>query len=319
MRVTDLSTASIAAIAILAAPSAFACSACGCTLSSDWASQGLAASGGWRLDTRFDFFDQDQLRDGTDSVARGDLKFPSEREVQQYTINRNYALSADYSPNKDWGVGINLPWFDRSHATIAAGDATVSTSHDQGIGDLRILARYSGFDAQRSTGFEFGLKLPTGKFDSTFASGPQQGETLDRGVQLGTGTTDLLLGVYNFGALSQDWGYFAQALLQQPLNSREDFRPGNGLNLNFGLRYNASETFVPALQINARIEKREQGANADVENSGATLVYLSPGATWNFSRRFSAYAFIQTPIYQRVNGLQIEARWLGSVGLHYIF
>ena len=319
MRFTDLSTAVIAAAATLAAPSAFACSACGCTLSSDWASQGLAASNGWRFDARFDFFDQDQLREGTDSVTRGDLALPNEREVQQFTINRNYMLSADYSPNKDWGVSVSLPWFDRSHATIAEGDTMVSTSHDQGIGDLRILARYSGFDAQRSTGFEFGLKLPTGQFNSTFETGPQQGEILDRGVQLGSGTTDLLLGVYNFGAISPDWGYFAQALLQQPLASREDFRPGTGLNLNFGLRYNASETFVPALQINARIEKREEGANADIENSGATLVYLSPGATWNFSRRFSAYAFIQTPIYQRVNGLQIEARWLGSVGLHYIF
>jgi hypothetical protein len=319
MRKSDLSIIVIAAAVALATPDAFACSACGCTLSSDWGSQGLAASNGWRFDARFDFFDQDQLRAGTDSVARGSVEIPNEREVQQYTINRNYALSADYSPNKDWGVGISLPWFDRSHATIAASDTSVSTSHDQGIGDLRVLARYSGFDAQRSTGFEFGLKLPTGKFDSTFASGPQQGEIVDRGLQLGTGTTDLLLGVYNFGALSDDWGYFAQALLQQPLDSREDFKPGTGLNLNIGVRYNAGSTIVPALQINARIEKREQGANADIENSGATLVYLSPGVTWNLSRRFSAFAFVQAPLYQRVNGLQIEARWLGSVGLHYIF
>jgi len=40
---------------------------------------------------------------------------------------------------------------------------------------------------------------------------------------------------------------------------------------------------------------------------------------WNISRRFSAYAFVQVPIYQRVNGLQIEATQLASVGLHYIF
>ncbi|HEY8010601.1 MAG TPA: hypothetical protein VIE67_06330 [Rudaea sp.] len=324
MRIAGLSIALFAAAATLLAPRAFACSACGCTLSSDWASQGLATSGGWRFDARFDFFDQDQLREGTDSVARSSLadpieRAPNDREVQQYTINRNYTLVADYSVNRNWGISVALPWFDRSHATIAAGDDKISTSHDQGIGDLRVLARYAGFDAQHSTGIEFGLKLPTGHFTESFESGPQQGATLDRGVQLGTGTTDVLLGVYNFGAISQDWGYFAQALVQQPLNSREDFKPGSGLNLNFGLRYTASATFVPQLQINARVEKREQGANADIENSGATLMYLSPGFTWNFSRRFSTYAFVQAPIYQRVNGLQIETRWLGSVGLHYIF
>lgn len=306
-------------IAGVSSERATACSACGCTLSSDWSSQGLASSNGWRIDGRFDFFDQDELRSGTSSVARSTLEIPAEREIQQFTLNRNYSLAADYSPNKNWGVSFVLPWFDRAHATIAEGDSTLSTSHDQGIGDMRVLARYSGFDAQRSTGIEFGLKFPTGNFSDRFASGPQQGEIVDRGLQLGSGTTDLLLGVYNFGALADDWSYFAQALLQQSLEAREGFKPGLGANFNVGLRYTASTTFVPQLQLNARVEKREAGVNADVENSGATLVYVSPGVTWNFSRRFSAYTFVQVPLLQRVNGLQIEARWLGSVGLHYIF
>jgi hypothetical protein len=304
---------------ILAAPSAHACSACGCTLNSDWASQGLAASGGWRMDVRYDFFEQDQLRSGTDSVSRSDFSYPNDNEVQRYTINRNATLALDYSPNKDWGVSVAVPWFDRSHATIAEGDTQISTSHDSGIGDVRIVGRYQGFDAQRSTGILFGLKLPTGNFSDTFESGPQQGNIVDRGVQLGTGTTDVLLGVYNFGSLAPDWGYFAQALLTLPLDSRDNFKPGAGLNANFGLRYSASETLTPQLQINARVEKREQGLNADVENSGATLLYLSPGVTWNFSRRFSAYGFVQVPLYQRVNGLQIEATQFVSLGLHYHF
>ena len=316
-----IATSSMAiALAALATSNAYACSACGCTLNSDWASQGLASNGGWRVDARFDFFDQNQLRAGTDGVARSEYAaFPSDREVQQYTINRNYAFGVDYSPNQDWGLNLSLPWFDRSHATIAAGDIEASTSHAQGIGDLRILGRYSGLDPERTTGFEFGLKLPTGRFNTSFNGGPQQGGTVDRGLQLGTGTTDLLLGVYHFGAINPDWGYFAHALVQQPLDSREDFKPGTGLNLDFGLRYTANTVLVPQLQVSARLEKREQGANADVENSGATLVYLSPGVTWNVSRRFSAFAFLQAPIYQRVNGLQIEARELASVGLHYIF
>jgi hypothetical protein len=313
--------AAIAAAILLAAGPlrALACSACGCTLSSDWASQGLSSSGGWRADVRFDYFNQDQLRSGTDSVSRSTLVLPNENEIQQYTINRNYSFDLDYSPNKDWGINILLPWYDRAHATIAEGDTEISTSHDTGIGDLRVMGRYTGFDAQRSTGFEFGLKLPTGSFGTDFRTGPQRGAPLDRGLQLGTGTTDLLLGVYTFGSFAPDWGYFGQALLSQPLDSREDFRPGTGLNLNFGVRYMASATVQPQLQINGRFEKRESGANADVDNSGASLLYLSPGVNWNISRRFSAYAFVQTPIYQRVNGLQIEATKLVAVGLHYIF
>jgi len=309
----------LALVSAAGAPRAFACSSCGCTLSSDWASQGLAASGGWRADFRFDYFDQDQLRSGTDSVPRSSLPIPNEEEIQQYTINRNYALNLDYSPNKNWGVTFLMPWYNRSHGTIAEGDTEVSTSHDEGIGDLRIVGRYMGLGEQRSTGIEFGIKLPTGQFTSDFLTGPEAGEPLDRGLQLGTGTTDLLLGVYNFGGLAENWDYFAHALLQQPLDSREHFRPGSGINFNVGVRYTASTSFVPQLQVNARVEKRESGANADVENSGASLVYLSPGVTWNASRRFSAYAFFQVPLYQRVNGLQIEPTQLFSVGMHYIF
>jgi catechol 2,3-dioxygenase-like lactoylglutathione lyase family enzyme len=65
--------------------------------------------------------------------------------------------------------------------------------------------------------------------------------------------------------------------------------------------------------------RRPRARVAMVENSGATLVYLSAGATWNISRRFSAYAFMQAPVYQRVNGLQLEATQLASIGLHYHF
>jgi hypothetical protein len=288
-------------------------------LSSDWASQGLASSRGWRMDFRYDFFEQDQLREGTDSVSRDSLTYPNEREVQRYTINRNATLAADYGIDRNWGVNVSLPWFDRSHATIAAGDTQISTSHDRGIGDVRVMARYMGFDAQHHTGFEFGLKLPSGKFDSPFRSGPQQGQTLDRGLQLGTGTTDVVFGVYNFGALAPDWGYFAHALLQVPLASRDEFKPGAGINVNLGVRYTGFGNIEPQLQINARSEKREQGANADVENSGATLAYLSPGIAWSPARHLTVYGFVQAPLYQRVNGLQLEATELVSLGVHYMF
>ena len=298
---------------------AFACSACGCTLNSDWDSQGLSTSRGWRFDVRFDYFDQDQLRSGSDSPSRASLTIPNDREVQQYTRNRNTTFSLDYSPNSNWGLSAQLPWFTRDHATIAPGDTETSASDARGIGDLRLLGRFQGFSAEHDSGILFGVKLPSGRYTQDFATGPQAGQPLDRGLQLGTGTTDVLLGVYKFGAITQDWGYFAQALSQVPMNFRAGFKAGAGININAGLRYTATTTLVPQLQVNVRAEQREQGANADVENSGATLAYLSPGLTWNLTRRFSAYAFVQLPLYQRVNGLQTEARLLGSAGLHYIF
>jgi hypothetical protein len=305
--------------ALLVAPRVFACSACGCTLDSDWVAQGLAASGGWRLGLRYDYFVQDQLRSGTDAVARNQFAYPAAVEVQRYTFNRNTTLSLDASPNRKWGIAVSLPWYDRAHATITAGDTDLSTSHERGIGDLKIVGRYSGIAARRESGILFGIKLPTGRFTDRFDSGPQRGETVDRGLQLGTGTVDAIFGAYRFGAWSPDWGYFAQVLVQQPLDARAGFRPSAGLNINLGVRYVGNEGLVPQLQLNTRIEGRERGSNADTENSGATLLYLSPGVTYTIDRRLFAYAFLQLPLYQRVNGLQLEATRFASLGMVYHF
>jgi hypothetical protein len=310
----------IAFLALAANPlAALACSSCGCTLNADWATQGLAAGKGWRFDLRYDYFNQSDLRSGTDSVDSASIQLPSAHEVQQTTINRNATFGLEYSPNADWGVSAVLPTFDRFHTTIGEGDTAVSSSQSSGIGDLRMIVRYAGFSPDHTSGLQFGLKLPTGRTDDTFRDGPLTGEIVDRGLQLGTGSTDLLVGAYHFGALATNWDYFAQAMLQQPLTSKNDFKPGTGVNLSIGTRYVASSFFVPQVQINVRAEKRESGAQADIPNSGATLAYLSPGFTLNFSRRFAGFMFVQAPLYQRVNGLQLEPRHSISAGLHYIF
>jgi hypothetical protein len=123
--------------------------------------------------------------------------------------------------------------------------------------------------------------------------------------------------MYAFGAAKANWEYFAVALLQQPLNSREDFRPGASANVTLGARYAGLDRIMPQVQLNIRTERRESGANADVENSGSTLVYLSPGFNMKLTQRMSAYTYFQIPIYQRVNGYQIEPRYSVSAGIRF--
>jgi hypothetical protein len=98
---------------------------------------------------------------------------------------------------------------------------------------------------------------------------------------------------------------------------KDGFRPGDGLNANLGLRYTGFSGVTPHLQLNVRAEGREVGVNADGANSGATLVYLSPGLTVEVSRTFQVYLFAQVPVAQRVNGLQLEPRSSVSLGLHW--
>ncbi len=306
-------------VLLAAAPAAQACGACGCTLNSDWASQGYSVQAGFRADLRFDYFNQDQLRSGTQSVDRAAFSFSNDQEIQQQTLNRNLTLTLDYTPNADWGVALIIPSYDRTHVTIAGGDTDPSFSQGKGLGDVRVLGRYQGFSEDHSFGVQFGLKLPTGGTRQTFNAGAEAGMPLDAGLQLGTGTLDLLLGCYAFGSLAPEWGCFGQVLFQKPLAEKNGFKPADGVNANFGVRYSGFASVTPHLQLNLRAEGRESGVNADLPNSGATLVYLSPGLTFNLSHAFQVYVFGQLPVAQRVNGLQLEPKWSASVGLHYTF
>jgi len=301
------------ALALLAvSPASFACSSCGCALSSDWLIQGAE---GFHADFRLDYFNQSDLRSGSHRVDRGGIAFPADREIQQETINRNYTLFLDYAPEGDWGYSLQLPYVDRFHTTIAEGDVDVSASRSRSVGDARFLARFRGVAEDRSAGVQFGLKLPTGAHDVDFSSGPQAGQPLDRGLQPGTGTTDVVVGVYKFGEVADNLDYFSEAFVQQPLNSRDGFKPGTGMNVSFGARNRSFETVRPQLQINLRAEGRESGPNADVENSGATLVYFSPGVSVKVSNNVAAYGYVQVPIYQRVNGYQVEPKYSVSIGI----
>lgn len=296
---------------------ASACSTCGCSLNSDWASQGYATSSGLHLSLREDYFNQSRLVEGSDRIARGSIALPSDEEVQYKTINRNTLLGADYQLNRYWGVSVQLPWLDRHHQTYPEGETTLSTSDGQGIGDVRVVARYQGFSPDASLGLQFGLKLPTGSFKQRFSDGSEAGELLDRGLQRGSGTTDALLGLYKFGYVSDSVGYFGQAMAQVALNARDGFRPGNSLNVNLGLRYLDAGRFTPQIQLNLHSEQRESGALADVDNSGATLAYLSPGLGVKLGKRLDAFVFVQLPIHEHVNGVQIEPGRLWSAGLQY--
>jgi len=294
-----------------------ACSVCGCSLSSDWAAQGYATRPGLDAGVRFEYFNQNDLRSGTSAVDRGTIAFPADQEIQQRTLNRNTWLDLNYVLGSSWAVVAAVPWHDRFHTTIAEGDTDLSTSKASGLGDIRLSARWQRVNRTGSFGFQFGLKLPTGRFDQNFSDGPAAGSLLDRGLQLGTGTTDLLAGVSWFARPVQSIGVFVQGTAQQPLAGRDGFIPSASITVSGGVRWLNFSRFTPQLQLNVKAEGREHGAEADTPNSGGVIAYLSPGVTAELTAESSAFVFVQLPVYQRVNGLQLEPHAIVSIGLRY--
>ncbi len=307
----------ILAAALAAAAPAQACSVCGCSLSSDWGTEGNASALGLGTDLTYQYYDQDDLRTGTHSVDRSVFSFPNAQEIQLDTLTRSVALGLDYAASAHWGFTLLIPAYDRFHSTTAPGDTAISESRATGPGDARLMARWQTFNPRRSFSLQLGLKLPTGRFNQDFATGPEAGTLVDRGLQLGTGTTDAIATASYFARPALNLGWFAQATVQQALASRDGFLPSSTAALNVGVRYLNTSAVTPQLQLNARWDGREHGLYADTADSGDAAFFASPGITVQLGTGQSLFAFLQIPAYQRVNGLQLEPRWLLSAGFRW--
>ena len=142
----------------------------------------------------------------------------------------------------------------------------------------------------------------------------------ERSLQPGSGTTDAVLGVSYHAALPQ-WSssWFVQATVQKPLGERDGYKPGTQVGFDVGVQYDAKETLSLLLQVNTLVRGRDSGREAEPEDTGRTVVALSPGVSYAASDAVSVYGFVQKPIYQRVNGVQLTADWSGVVGLRTRF
>jgi hypothetical protein len=309
---------------MLTAPltAAASCGSAFCTVNTSWDAHGAWRDPGWSLDLRYESIRQDQPRHGISDVDVGEIR---RHHDEVLTRNRNLLGTLDYTFNQDWGVNLQVPIVDRSHEHIhnhMGGQIPESWDFTE-LGDVRVMARRrltttedDAASTVSTTGVNFGLKLPTGKTDVK----NDEGEVAERSLQPGSGTTDAVFGAYysqHRPLASLSW--FAQALAQVPLNTHDEYRPGRRLNLDAGVRYDAGDRVGLLLQLNTLLKGRDHGAEAEPEDTGGTFVFVSPGISYAFTSSVQAYGFVQVPVYQRVNGVQLVPDFAVAVGLNFRF
>lgn len=300
-------------LALLPFAAQASCGSAFCPLNTQWEVQGVWSEPGLRLDLRQEFIDQDQLRQGSDTIAIGQVP---QHHDEVRTLNRNTLLTLDYSFSPQWGLALTLPWINRDHRHIhnhMGVPEPESWAIDE-LGDARLLGRYRAADSHLS--LLGGLKLPTGDFEVANADG----ETAERSLQPGSGSTDLLVGAaWQQGSRRSPWSWFLQGLLQQPLDSRADYRPGYHLGVDGGLRYALAPRVSLMAQLNFLAKGHDHGLEAEPEDSGGRYLFASPGISLALGDRTQVYAFLQQPLYQHVNGIQLTADQAYSAGISFRF
>lgn len=294
------------------------CGSSFCTINTNWDAQGVWDAPGLKLDLRGEYVTQDTLRSHTGTAKRSEVEDQDHEEIR--TINRNLLATFDYSWSRQWGVAVQVPFVNRFHEHLHNHEdepPELEQWRFKRLGDVRVTGRYQFTgDVDSAVGALFGLKLPTGSFNVKNS----ERELAERTLQPGTGTTDLLLGAYvNGRPIASALTWFGQVFVQAPLNERDEFRPGEQLSLDAGLGYAFNPSVSALLQVNLSLRGRDEGDEAETEESGSTQAFVSPGFSVEIFRDGRLYGFYQIPIYQRVNGVQLTADRAFVLGLRKAF
>ncbi len=324
----------VAAASTLCATEAQACAACEHTLSTGWETQGVNTREGVTADLSYSYINQNQQHYGTRTASPEIInrQLQAGQEIEAYTVTRTTTASINYT-REIWGINALIPFVQRTHGTYgnaAPLGSAFSTSSDSGLGDVRLIGRYTGLAQEGNAGIMLGVKLPTGNTNALFNAGTAAGQPLDAGLQIGTGSTDAILGGFYTGTIS-DYGWFVQASAQRAVTTRAGltgaYRPGDTYLANAGIRYAGFGAKVsPMLQLNVVKRQADSGATSvpidpltGAPISGGTLVYLTPGVTVRLGGGASVYGLVQLPIYQNVNSLQLTPRYILTAGVRQSF
>jgi hypothetical protein len=285
--------------------------ACGCGVYEVGTASLFPQGGGGTVWFEYDFMDQYLNWHATQiaSAAKNDDK-----------VIRTHFLTvgAQYMFNRKWGVMAEVPYWFRYFKTTG-DNGQIQRFNFSSIGDIRIAGMYTGFSEDMSTGVLGGVKVPSGDWTYPHA---------DRDTEIGTGSTDLLLGAYHLGTMpwtlrDRPFNWFAQAYYDLPLFTQAHYKPGREFDGALGAYYNIGSVgplkeLAPMLTFLASDRVRDSLSAASPQNTGYTRLLVAPGAEIKIGI-VRLYGDVEVPFFQNMKGNQVTAPILFKTIVSYDF
>jgi hypothetical protein len=294
-------------------PSATAC-ACGCGIYEVGTASMIPTSAGAEVYVDYDYQDQSHNWSGS-------LEAPAADNPDKDIRTSWFTLGCQDMFDHSWGLRLELPYEERHFVTTggATGNDIVALNFS-GFGDIRIEGIYTGFSPDLSQGLTFGFKLPTGSDTTNDAYGD-----IDRDTEIGSGSTDILLGGFDrfsFGSESA-WSGFSQVLLDLPVLTQVQYRPGTEFDVALGAYYDGLKIgrlhIAPIGQLKLSVRSRDTGANsANPVASGFVRVLAAPGLELDL-HPVTVYTDVELPLYYHFTGDQMAAKVLLRLAVSYMF
>ncbi len=290
--------------------------------------------GEWMFGYKFMNMNMEGLQQGQDNIESSEVfnKYmvsPSKMTMQMHMLGVMYAPSDKLTLM----AMANVLNKDMDATTKMGMDFNTATS---GFGDLKISGLYQLLNKNRQqVHAQVGVSIPTGSIDEKDET-PMSNALkviLPYSMQLGSGTVD---GIFALNYLAQNeflsFGTQVKSTIRFGENDR-NYRVGNNYTLNTWMGYKATSWLSMSARLEGNITEKISGKDASLnsmmapaantKNSGSKLIttgigvntYIPTGSFKNL--RFGLeYAF---PVYQDVNGIQLEKDETLTLGLQYSF
>ncbi|MGR3304313.1 MAG: hypothetical protein ACUZ8I_17685 [Candidatus Scalindua sp.] len=217
-----------------------------------------------------------------------------------------------------------IPYIRRKQRTNSGTERI--TRKTSGLGDITLLSKYRIYTkdlpgATSRLSLLGGLELPTGRSGDSDSVGK-----LSRTFQTGSGSWDPILGAaFSNQTLDDEWDY---NLTYQFNTEAHNFEFGDVLKYAIAYQKRLLPWELPdegiytqfnaVLEINGEWKQKNRDMSGSVADSGGNTIYVSPGIQIA-SKRFVAETSFQIPVFQDLNGSQVETDYIAVTSLRVTF
>jgi hypothetical protein len=282
--------------------------ACGCGVFEVSTTAMLPNREGGMLSLEYDHQSQDRN-------WRGSSPSSADNNGDKKILSEFLTLGYQQMLNRSWGFAVAIPYTQRYFKVADETSGDIMEFNHSSIGDVRLKGIYTGFSEDFSSGLTFGVKLPTGDFKY---------ENFDPDVQIGSGSTDLLVGGYHVAPIagSTEWNWFANAEIDLPVIHYSGYIPGSEVDAALGTYFNGWHLgpvkVAPTAQLLGTHRWSDSGDRAMAESTGFSRLLVAPGLELH-AGPVRVSTDVGFPVYQYTTGEQLVASQFYKVNVGYHF
>ena len=291
--------------------------------------------GEWMLSYRYMLMSMDGNRDGTDNLTTSEVLQDFMVAPDDMTMEM-HMIGAMYAPTDKLTLMAMLPFVSKEMDHIT-GMGTTFTTESGGLGDIKLSGLYQLYNQNRqSVHLNLGFSLPTGSIEEEDDTPATPGNTetiLPYPMQIGSGTFDLRPGITYLGQTDNwSWGAQANTVLRLGENDR-GYSMGNRYQLTAWTARRLNKQWSLSLRLDGETWEDYDGADAslnpmmiptaDPDLRGGTRLDFGLGVNLYLPEslipegRFAAE--FEFPLYQSLDGPQLETDWQLTVGVQSAF